>query len=227
MVEFTLVVPSFFSSQFSSEEYQVLSSVWNFIRDLYTYPFELWKGERICYPYGGGCIREEPDHVSAVILGFLILLGTLVVLFLLALMVGWLYDYFQWLSKRQECQHEECDHQYTTDVSDGSEPGCLSGRACCADCAERHRQAAIQRAADAEPKLLCVHGHGEMAKIVEDDVTRDECLTCGGVWLEGSELREIKDKYTDKGYDSGYSAGRSSGNSSGLATGIAIGIAAG
>ena len=180
--------------------------------------YDSWTGER--------------DWFLTIMLGIFVLLAIATVLVVVVIFFRWLVCEIRWRVTRERCQHEECGRQWTTAVSDGSEPGCLNGAACCGDCAHRHLKDAAQRNAEEEPRYDCVHGHGPMKKVAVEVldgefITIDSCETsdCHGVWFNGDELRRLKALERQKGYNSGYSAGSAAARSSGLATGIAIGVA--
>lgn len=146
---------------------------------------------------------DGPDWIFTAFVGALIYGITAIVL--ICILVS-LYHKIEWYRLRRPCQHDECGHQWTMNVSDDeSDPNCMVGQPCCEECQERHEEEAIQRRAESEPRFDCPHGHGKMQKlIVNGDVILDNCKQCGGFWIEGNELKRIEDDSFHQGYREGY-----------------------
>lgn len=160
------------------------------VKEIYTFPFN----------WNEGMIPSESDWILSVIFGVLIYGGTAVVVLLI---LSWIYEEVYWYRHRQHCQHEECGHQWTTNVSnDDNDPNCKARQPCCCECRERHEKEAIQRRAENEPSIECPHGHGKMQKrIVNEDIILDRCEQCGGSWIEAIELKRIEDDSFEQGYN--------------------------
>lgn len=205
--------------------------------DIYTFPIRLWNGgcsdgsvpRNVHKWFGPTCkdgLYSEPDRFLAVFVGIGFYGFTALVLALI-LSVGvdrarWVIETIRWRRNRQHCQHCE---KWTLHIGDGSEPGCISGQACCPSCAERHIDASIERAAEQETRMVCPHCSHEMSKEIEHRIILDVCGDCGGVFLSPAELQRLEKIATRKGYDNGYGQGRASGSNSGMAMGIIIGSA--
>jgi Zn-finger nucleic acid-binding protein len=191
----------------------IIGKFFTLVGKIYTFPLH-W-GDNATY-------TGSPHWLPTVFFGAIIYGVTAVVL--IALLV-WAYRRIMWYRNRRPCQHHECGHQWTTHISDGSDPGCVAGQPCCWDCQYRHEDEAIERRAKAEPRRKCFHGHGEMEKVIVEDMIIDRCGSCGSAWLDGDELERIEQRVHDEGYDEGRYDRESASSSAAIAGGVAAGIA--
>ena len=203
--------------------------MWDAIWDILTMPYDEWTGIHCSSSiYGDGeyCYQTEPDKLTAIFGGFLVSCLVLVVLVLAVMAIigisGWLKKSYRHARYAVPCQHAECGHRQTVETGKG-EPGCIGGAPCCGNCSWRHHKDALHRQANDEPKRQCMHGHGNMQKIImADTLVIDECAVCHSVWLDRTEMAKVK----EMSYDDGYSAGRSAASaqsSSNFAVGMMIG----
>lgn len=190
------------------------------IAQLYTAPLHQ-------YGYGGYCDGSTDcgrDWLLTLTLGVFIYGITLVVCgIILFVGIRKILKVVHWRRHKAQCQHEVCGHTWTLWVSDGNEPGCIRGVACCSSCHKQHRLAARKRQIDAEPRVQCPTGHGEMAKRDKVVAIIDVCTTCPTVVLTVEELAAIERQAFKKGERRGIKRGQSSGTSTGLVIGWAAG----
>jgi Zn-finger nucleic acid-binding protein len=163
---------------------------------IYTFPFHVSELEGYHY--------ASHSKKLTIAIGSGVIIYGITAAVLMALLV-WGYHRMQWRRNRQHCQHSECGHQWTTHISDDHDGlNCMPGQPCCEDCQIRHEEEAVKRRAEAEPRRQCVHGHGDMEKVIVDgDMVIDRCKICGGVWLDGDELDRIERRVRREGYDEG------------------------
>lgn len=209
----------------------MFSRIIDFIANVYAFPVRTWKGgcSDGSQPLAGGYFgpycetgfHQEPDKVIGAVSGLLIYGITGLVA---GLILMWALNEISWRRNRQVCQH--CG-DWTLDISDGSEPGCISGQACCEDCVELHIDASVERRAAQEARVQCSHCSHEMDKVVEHRIIMDICGNCGAVFLGPDELEHLEELATQRGYDNGYDDARSSGSGSSMAMGFVIGSAVG
>lgn len=204
----------------------MFSKIIDFIVAVYTYPVQTWRGgcSDGSEPVGGGLFGpyceagfyQQPDRVLGAGIGLIIYVITALVIFLIAVRAR---DEFQWRRNREHCQH--CD-EWTVELGNGDNPGCLDGQACCDECYERHIDEAVERRAETEPRIDCPHCAQLMDKAIEHRIILDVCV-CGAVFLSPQELEHLEALASEMGYDNGFKDGRSVGSTNGMLVGLMIG----
>lgn len=193
---------------------------------IYTFPVYTWRGgctdgskpvgESMFGPQCETGFYQSSEKVAAVFIGIVIYGITIIVLLLVT---AWVWDEVKWLRNRQRCQHCE---RWTVEASDGSNPGCIDGQACCDDCYEQHLDEAIERRAQTEARIECPHCGQQMDKLVEHRTILDVCV-CGAVFLSPEEFEHLQALASERGYDDGYQDGKSVGSTNGMLVGVLIG----
>lgn len=162
------------------------SDVFDFIKAVYSFPFEQWNGREVCRPVGiyQSCTTEEPDKLVALVSGFALLAVTIMLLLILLAIGRWIYAEYYWRKNNRPCKH--CNEP-TTSRSSGEHPEfCREGDACCTGCWNKHILEAYRT-------RKCPDHDGILMDVIEvGDYLAHQCSFCSLVVMDDELLDALR-----------------------------------